>query len=297
MTRAILALLTDPTVPRDVLRVMRRFRAVHGTWPRFIAPRTHNDFMMRRMVLDRRPVWTRLVDKLDARRFAIERLGEDLSVPVLATCGRGAEIPWDSLPRSFILKASHGSGWNIVVPDQASADRAAIAEQLDDWLGRCYADLWQEWAYRDVVPRILAEPLLPSPGEGAPADLRLFAFDGVTHLVRLRRTAADGTTGYCHFDAEGRLLPFRMGPQRCEEMPFPTCDLGWMKAKAAALSAGLDFLRVDFLLDGDRAWLGELTVSPGAGLEVADPPEWGLWLGAVWRAARTGRAAPPPPGA
>ncbi len=296
MTRALVALLADPTVPRDVLRVMRRFRAVHGAWPRLLAPRTLNDFMMRSMVLDRRPIWTRLADKLEARRFAIERLGVDASVPVLAVCDRGADIPWDSLPPAFILKANHGSGWNIAVPDAATADRVAIAAQFDDWLGRCYADLWQEWAYRNIAPRILAEPLLPSPGEGAPPDLRIFAFGGVTHLIRLRRTAPGGTTSFCHFDMDGRPLSFRMGPQRHEAMPFPTCDLAWIKATAATLSAGFDFLRVDFLLDGDRVWLGELTVSPGARLEVADPPAWGLWLGALWRAAQAGRAAPPPPG-
>ena len=55
---------------------------------------------------------------------------------------------------------------------------------------------------------------------------------------------------------------------------------------AERLGAGFDFVRVDLydLPDGPR--FGELTFTPGAGLDPFHPPEYDQRLGDLWAAAR-----------
>lgn len=246
------------------------------------------------MLFDRNPLFRTLCDKLAMRSFARERLGFEATPPLLAIAQEGAAIPWDRLPRAVILKANHGSGWNIVLRDIAIADRAAVAAQLDAWLALDYADTWQEWGYRGLASCILAEPLLEEPGQAAPTDYRVHVFGGVPRMIRLRWTDPDGLARGRLFDTDGRPLPIRH-PIREAKRPFPDVDPGPILAMAAQLGAGFDFLRVDFLRAEDRWWLGETTLYPGAGLEAHNPPEWEAWLGALWRAARAGTAPPPRP--
>ena len=47
-----------------------------------------------------------------------------------------------------------------------------------------------------------------------------------------------------------------------------------MLALCGPLSRGVDFLRVDFLVDGDTAWAGELTPYPGGGRQDLEPAVW-----------------------
>lgn len=286
------------TIPRRIAatrRLLATWRGIHGHWPRLHAPRGFNEWVLRRMLFERRPLYRTLCDKLALRDFARARLGADMTPPVLATASSGAGIPWDSLPRAVILKANHGSGWNVALADTASADREAIAARFDAWIAQDYADTWQEWGYRGLVPRILAEPLLAAPGFASPPDVRVYVFGGVPRLIRMRWIETDGTVSGRYFDPATRPLPIRH-PLRDADHPFPDVDPGPILRMAARLADGLDFLRVDFLHAEGRWWLGETTLYPAAALERFDPPEWEAWCGALWRAARRGEAPPAQPG-
>ncbi|WP_277295418.1 ATP-grasp fold amidoligase family protein [Serratia marcescens] len=48
---------------------------------------------------------------------------------------------------------------------------------------------------------------------------------------------------------------------------------------AQAVAADLDYCRVDFYLTQDRLYIGELTLTPGAGNEVYQPRATNLLLG------------------
>jgi len=64
----------------------------------------------------------RLADKCLVREFVAERIGEEYLVPLLGVWDDPADIDFDKLPQSFALKATHGCGWNIIVPDKSQID-------------------------------------------------------------------------------------------------------------------------------------------------------------------------------
>ncbi len=49
-----------------------------------------------------------------------EKIGERYLIPCLGVWNSFDEIDIQTLPDQFVLKANHGSGWNIVVSDKKS---------------------------------------------------------------------------------------------------------------------------------------------------------------------------------
>ena len=77
-------------------------------------------------------------------------------------------------------------------------------------------------------------------------------------------------------DAKGRWWDTFDSP-----LPFPA-NHGRMIAVAEALSAGLDFLRVDLYNTGDRIYFGEMEPYPANGFQRWNPKEFDAVLGTYW---------------
>ena len=52
---------------------------------------------------------------------------------------------------------------------------------------------------------------------------------------------------------------------------------------ATLLATGFDHLRIDMYDQGDRFWVGEITVYSYSGLVPFTPDEADYWLGAAWK--------------
>ncbi len=63
-----------------------------------------------------------------------------------------------------------------------------------------------------------------------------------------------------------------------------------MIAAAEALARGIDFVRADFYDTERKLFFGELTSTPGCGLDRFEPPSFDRTLGALWQRPR--RAKP-----
>ncbi len=281
--------------PLDAAILLEQHRAHHGRWPRLVVPATFNDWVFRRLLLDRNPLLRVLCDKLAVRDHVRATLGRDIAVPLLAVCDRPEDLPWDRLPRAFVLKASHGSGFNVVVEDRDAVDRGAMAARLRACLAVDYYEMRREWGYRGIPRRRLVEPLLRSPGEFVLPDWKFHCFGGeprVLHVVRMDRALRRSVS---LFTMAGRHLPVTYSEPRGPPT-LPPGDLPALAAVARRLAQGFDYLRVDlYCLDG-QVRFGELTPYLGAGLFRFDPPEFDAWMGALWTAARRGTLPPPPPG-
>ena len=83
---------------------------------------------------DRRPEYNNMVDKYEAKKFATRIIGKEHVIPVYGVWDSFDEIDFDSLPERFVLKANHGSGWNIIVTDKSTFDREAAKAKFDIWM-------------------------------------------------------------------------------------------------------------------------------------------------------------------
>jgi hypothetical protein len=292
------ALLPDRAF--DALVLLRAHRRRLGAWPRPHAPRGFNDWMLRRLLLAREARHREWNDKLALRRFVAGRVGEQHLVPLVAVAESAEALDWHALPRAFAIKPSHSSGRCILVRDRDTADRSAILAAARAWLGECYyagtdgRGGSREWGYRGIARRLIVEELLPLlPDFAAPMQLNAYTFGGRIAIGRKFTLLADGTKAGQSTDADWNPLPFAINRPVRDPFPRPPPEvrarMAWI---AERLGHDADFLRIDcYVLPDGRVLVGELTPYPHAGRAIFEPPEWGLWLGAVWRATRRGEAA------
>ena len=72
------------------------------------------------------------------------------------------EIDPAALPDQFVLKANHGSSWNVICRDKAALDWRDTRRKFKRWMKRNYYYHAAEWCYRDIRPRIICERYLES---------------------------------------------------------------------------------------------------------------------------------------
>lgn len=277
--------------------LIRAHRRRMGRWPNPLRPRSFNEQVVRRMILDRDPRFRILNDKLAMRDYVAARLGPRSCVPLLGRHADPSAIAWDRLPPGIVLKPSHASGLVRRIPDHRAIDRTAQEVEARSWLRLCYYEHAREWGYRGLRPWLLVEPLLPAPpGDASPPDHRLFVFDGRIAAAFIRRLGLDGRATKDIFDGAWRRLPVRHEAVPPGGVPPPDPPVQAEMARIArALGTGQDMLRIDtYVVDG-RVLVGEITVYPDAGRNPWDPHAFDLWLGAVGRATRAGQPWPPPP--
>lgn len=245
-------------------------------------PRTLTERLLVKMATDRRPILTRVADRVAMRGFVEERIGPDHLPELLAVLERPEEIRSLALPEQYVAKATHGSQMVHIVRHDSPAERESIAIQGARWLRNDYWKRHGEWAYRDVPKRVIIEGFLGAPDDPPPADWKFYCIGG---RVTLAGIDIDRFTNHRRnfYDRDGRQLDLalnhRFGPGY--EAPVPP-EFGAMCALAEELSAGFDFLRVDLFNLPGRIVVGELTNYPAAGLLVFDPPEWDRRLGDLW---------------
>ena len=267
----------------DLSIIVRNFERVHGRPPDLENPHTFNEKVIYKMVHDRRPVLTRLTDKLRARDYVAERAGSDYLPAVYQICRSPGEIAWEALPRRFVIKANHGCGMNVAVLDKAVVNADAVVPRFERWLRMSYYDILREWAYRDIEPAIFSEELLTDGTGRMATDWKFFTFDGRVEFLEVTIDKF-GRGARNNYDRNLNLIPFRT--RRFPNSPTPPRfprNLDTMFSLAEKLGEGLDFLRVDmYNLDG-RIVFGEFTNYHGAGLVPFLPESFDFLYGRKWR--------------
>lgn len=247
-------------------------------WPRIENPRTFNDKIQWLKLYWRDERLPRLVDKWAVRSFVEERLSRDYLIPAIGVYDRPEDIPWDELPEQFVLKATHGSGWNIICRDRSEFDREEACKKLSGWLDKNFYSIGREWAYTQVPPRIIAEEYLSDLEGEHPLDFKIFCFHGEPLYVQVDYDRYTRHTRNL-FDRDLKRLEcsyeYPVAPER-RELPGNMPELF---EKARALSEGFPFVRVDLYSVKGQIYFGEMTFYPEKGVGVFDPPSYDLEFG------------------
>ncbi|PKM56573.1 MAG: glycosyl transferase, partial [Firmicutes bacterium HGW-Firmicutes-3] len=77
---------------------------------------------------DRNPLYTKLVDKYEVRKYIAEIIGEEYLIPLLGVWDRFEDIDFDKLPNQFVLKCTHDSGGIVICKDFNRLDLEAARE-------------------------------------------------------------------------------------------------------------------------------------------------------------------------
>jgi hypothetical protein len=260
------------------------FYAELGYWPRFRSPRSFSEKVWHRGLYDRDPCWTLLTDKLRARDYVQSLVGSDYLIPLLWSGREPSQIPFETLPSRFVLKANHGSNYNILVPDKQRLDRAAAIDQLSYWLTMNYCEsqvAGMEWGYKHVVPRVMVEAFIGERDCGA-TDYKLYCFSGRTEFIQIDTDRGRDDHRRSFFDREMTFLPMRIDKPYHEELPPVPPMLAEMIRVADVLSGDFPHIRVDFFTSGDRFYFCELTPYTGGGVTPLTPTRYDFIFGEKW---------------
>lgn len=231
---------------------------------------------------NRKPIYTTMVDKIEAKKFVSSIIGENYIIPTLGVWNHFDEIDFNQLPNKFVLKTNHGGGGNgvVICKDKTTLDKEASKRKIEASLKQNIYTFLREWPYKNVIPKIFAEELLEDNGHHGLMDYKVFCCDGEPRIVKVNY---DVSTDYhvCWYDIdwnriEGTTIYDPIDANTEIERPALLDEL---LDKSRQLSKGVPYLRVDFYCVNDKIKFGELTFYPGSGLEPFEPDSFDLKIG------------------
>ena len=243
------------------------------------APRTMTEKIHWLKLYDSTPLKGRLADKFLVREWVADTVGEEYLVPLLGVWDSPDEIDFASLPTSFVLKATHGSGWNILVPNKSALDEEWARGRLREWLGLRQAMKGGfELHYEYCEPRIVCEPLLRD-GTGGLRDYKFMVFDGVVQFAfTVDRRAGLAMRGTYLPDWTRAPFEYTCEAVRAPDVPPPS-GLETMLRLASRLGKGFACARVDFYQVRGRVYFGEITFTDADGLSEFAPARYNRIFG------------------
>ncbi|MFO7675570.1 MAG: ATP-grasp fold amidoligase family protein [bacterium] len=272
-----------------------------GYWPNIRNPRTFNEKMAHRQLFAPHPLAPLVADKWRVRQYVAKRGLADILNEVYLTTDDPAKIPFDDLPDRFVIKANHGCGMNIIVPDKSRLDRPAVISRCREWLATKYgrASRNNETHYDAIPPLLVVERFIEDGEHDVPVDYKFYCFHGTVHMVQVDQSRSSVHHSNL-YDRAWRDTGIRgLVPRSTVATPEPP-RLAEMVRIAERLGDGLDFCRVDLFAPDPRTILfGEITLHPAGGLVVYSPKKADFELGKLWVTRRPGAdnlAAPPPGG-
>ena len=239
-------------------------------------PQTFNEKLQWLKLYDRKPIYTTMVDKYEAKKYVANILGEQYIIPTLGVWDKFEDIDFDKLPSQFVLKCTHDSGGLVICRDKSKFDIEAARKKISRSLKRNYFWQGREWPYKDVKPRIIAEKYLT----GDLPDYKFMCFNGEPRAIQFcnnRFTGKELTMTY--YDVDWKKLPFeREGHPNTSIVPPPP-QLDKMRKLAEILSKDIPFVRIDLYENNQQLYFGEMTLYPGSGFPRFTPEEWDKIVG------------------
>lgn len=285
------------TIPADAFYLKMLYRHYLGKKLNLKSPVTYNEKMQWLKLYDRRPEYTMMVDKYEAKKYVSKILGDEYVIPTLGVWDRYEDIDFSQLPDQFVLKCTHDSGGLVICTDKSHFDQMAAKRQMNHALKRKYYKNTREWPYKNVKPRIIAETYMENRSsdndeqadynklncrkENSLVDYKFYTFNGKCHFLYVSKGLENHETANISFlTTEWEFAPFR----RKDYAPFKTLpdrpvNFKKMFELSEELAKSIPFLRVDFYEINGQIYFGEFTFFPCSGFIPFSPEEYDEKIG------------------
>lgn len=230
------------------------------------------------------PLFSKLVDKYEVRKFVAERIGEEHLIPLYGVYDSFDQIDFNNLPNQFVLKSTHDSGSVVICRDKGSFNVGRARRKLHNSLKRNYFYDGREYPYKNVKPRIVAEKYMEDANGGQLPDYKFFTFNGKPEMLFVAegRFSREGAK-FTFFDLNWNELPLHAkghtGDGKPTELTAPDC-FDEMKEIVKKLCLDIPFVRIDLYTVNNKIYFGEYTTfHHDGGVVDYEPAEWNDKLG------------------
>lgn len=270
----------------DSLFLKYKFKKLMGYSLNLKNPRTFNEKIQWLKLHDRKPVYTIMVDKYEAKKYVSDIIGEQYIIPTIGVWDRFEDIDFNKLPNQFVLKCTHDSGGVVICKDKSNFNVENARLKINKSLKQNYYWQGREWPYKNVKHRIIAEEYkcdnnLLAIEQQELTDYKFYCFNGYVDCAMVCYDRASKDTKFYFFDNEWKLKRINKRGKQAPpgfSLPRPQC-VDEMFTIAAELSQGIPFVRVDLYQCNGRVYFGEMTFYPQSGWDPNYLPETDNYFG------------------
>lgn len=263
----------------DEKLINKRFNERLGRDVNLKNPQMFNDKLQWLKLYWHDPIATTCADKYEVREYVKNKIGDKYLNELLRVYESVDEIKIDTLPNSFVLKGTHGSGYNIVCKDKNNMDWKKEFKKMKRWLKQDYSLSKKEWVYKDIKPRIICEKYMEDSSGKPPKDYKVFCFDGEPKLIQVdidrfgqhKQNFYDTNWNFKNVEIENPASKEAIveKPEKLEEM----------LQLSKILTSSFPHARADFYDWDGKIIFGEITFFHHSGMGKFNPPEFEVEMG------------------
>lgn len=226
-------------------------------------------------VYDKNPLYIKLVDKYEVKKYVEEMIGKEYVIPTFGIWDSFEKINFDELPNQFVLKCTHDSGGLVIVKNKKILDMNFARNKIKKALRNNYYYESREWPYKNVKPRIIAEEYMEDEATQELRDYKFFCFDGkVKFMFIASNRQGEGATYFDFYTLDFEKINVKNGHPNAPYKIEKPVNFEKMIKLSERLSKGIKHVRVDWYEINGRIYFGEMTFYHNGGFVPFIPNEW-----------------------
>ncbi len=218
-------------------------------------------------------------DKYHVREYIKSKGYEPILNELFGVYDSVDKIDFSNLPNKFVLKTTNGSGTNLFCKDKNKFNVEEAKSKLNDWMNLSGKSLGREWAYENIIPKIICEKYLDSNKKEGINDYKFICFKGQVEIIvvdenRFGNHVRNFYNKNWEFlntfsDIKNSRINIIKKPEFINEMIQIT----------KKLAKDFPTVRVDLYYVNKKIYFGELTFYPWSGYVNFYPDEFDYTLG------------------
>ena len=264
----------------DKLFVNLFYREAYGYFPNLNNPKTFDEKLQWYKLYYRVPLMTTLTDKYEVRRYLEDKGFSGILNELYGVYNSVDKIDFSKLPERFVIKATHGSGMNIICKDKESLNWETSRRLMNKWLKRNWYHFGREWPYKNIRPRLICEKYLENKEFEELIDYKFYCYNNKPEMLFVcTGRFSPGGLKYSAYDMDwNRISVYKGRPSSDIVMEKPD-NLQAMITIASELCQGFPFIRVDLYSVKGKIVFGELTFYPDSGIVPFTPDKYNYFFG------------------
>lgn len=253
-----------------------------GYEPNLESPQTFSEKIQWMKLNDKNPLKTRFSDKFCVREHIAKVIGEEYLIPLILESTSPTAVTSSSLPDyPVIVKTNHASGKVFIVKNKQAEDFSAMHKELNSQLKYNFYHSLREWQYKNIKPRVIVEKLLMDENGEIPKDYKIHCFNGQPKYIQVDSDRFSEHKRVI-YNLDWQKLDIQLRFPAGEAESAPNC-LDEMIKLATKLADNFNYIRVDFYEVNSKVYFGEMTFTPGSGMEPFTPSEYDREWGSLFK--------------
>lgn len=265
----------------------KKFRQKFGFPPNLSKPKTFNEKIIYRILFEDTQRFSYLADKITARDYVMNNIGEEYIVPIVGIYSKFNEIEFEALPDKFVLKCNHDSASAIICTDKNKFSLKEAKNKINFCLSRGMYSTTRERHYRNIPPKIICEHYLDV-FEGkdrsiTPEIYRVHCFSGKAEYIEADFTDDNGQESVNIYNKSWGLLQATTGhPNNINSDIKKPPELDELLLLSEKLAAEFEYCRMDWFIVNGKIYFSEFTFTPCAGRMEFQPYDVDQLFGSLW---------------